>query len=148
MSKLSISIIAIAPDEASARGLARTDAYRRGWIGTRITNLTQWAGGAVGQPVRGRPQFRYSVTIEADASRVSPSWAWSAGAGRDLRAGVRVRTTTDGENWTGGRRHVMPAGSVGTVVRRLAGGQVRRVSFADTPGRTFVYSPDALEIID
>lgn len=143
------SLIVFAPDAARAREVARADAYALGWAQVRI-ELEQMSGGPY-PPVRGLVQYHWLARIKA-VRRVSGdrlnAWEQAGRLSGRIKPGARVRTLVGGENWSGGTRHIMPSGSIGVVRRRVGRGPYLRVCFPQVPARTFVYSPDGLEIAD
>jgi hypothetical protein len=124
-----------APNAASAVRRARESAYGRGYIGTHLRSVRDFAGpNATGDPL-------FLVTLDLDQRRVRSPILES---GRFSR-GMKVRTRAPGFSHVGGQSHSWPPGSVGTVWGRL--GDSVLVRFPEIPGRGFLYSPTDLEII-
>jgi hypothetical protein len=119
----------------------RRYAYLLGFIGLRVTTVVEvpWAGAS-------GSEHCFSITIEAAERRVSDQ---SEASHRYRRVhlkwpnGTNVRTLVEGIDYSDGRRHTMPAGSLGVIAGRVFPNF--RVSFPAVPGRTFRYAPQDLE---
>lgn len=140
------AIIVLAPDLKAARQAARSFAYEQGWVAMQIAIELDPTSPVPAPLHNGLPIHHWRANIEARQriSASSNSFAWPYESSRRLKAGLMVRTLASGENWAGGRRHTMPVGAIGVIRRRLGRGPNFRVAFDAAPGRTYVYSADAL----
>jgi hypothetical protein len=124
------------PSSVVARRLARTEAYKDGYHGLRVLEVTSDAS-----PNR---NYGWRVAIEATGRRADP---WTEGDdpssyGYQTRIGVRVRTLVPAQGQIRGQTVSMPAGLVGTVKGYV--GFYRRVLLDERPEGTFIFRPPEL----
>jgi hypothetical protein len=143
---------AFAPDPRTAAIKGRRYAYQAGFIGLRVISVEVMPRNPNYKRLLAHIHY-YRVTIEASERRIpdhgsldhgynSLIWSWWDGA-VDLCKGVNVRTGVIGADYADGRRHEMPVGSVGVVVKRIR--PYVRVSFPEVPGHSFLYAHEDVE---
>jgi hypothetical protein len=133
-------------DARAAAATGRRYAYRAGFIGLRVLEVTEQPNQASGS-LAGMREFR--VTMSALERRVGDQLEarkryYRLQEHRQWPAGSAVRANVPGIDYSDGRRHTMPAGSVGVIASRVHPNF--RVTFVDAPGRAFLYAPQDLEL--
>lgn len=132
-------------DERKAAELARRLAYERGWAGLKVVNTIELA-----KPAYSR-QCHFKVTLIAVEQRVGgpvtamAHWAKHWGTGRGPALGTAVRTRSVGVDYSGGVRHAIPPGAIGTIVGHRYPNML--VSFPELPGHRILYASQDLEIL-